>query len=99
MVRDAATEAGRPIPELQTTVYHTRIGAAATAKPARPSSFAAALRADQRALADSPAVLIGSVEQCVELLLERRERYGTSAWHLGSDLETVAPIVARLAGR
>jgi hypothetical protein len=39
------------------------------------------------------------VDRCVASLIERRERYGISAWHLGADLDAVAPIVARLAGR
>jgi hypothetical protein len=42
---------------------------------------------------------MGSVDQCVAALIERRERFGISAWHLGGDLDAVAPIVARLAGR
>ena len=57
------------------------------------------LAADPDLVASSPAVLVGSVEQCVEALLERRERYGISYVNLGSDAEAVAPIVARLAGR
>ena len=50
-------------------------------------------------MADSPAVLVGSVEACVERLLELRERFGFSYFNLGGDVEMVAPIVARLAGR
>ena len=50
------------------------------------------------ALADSPAVLVGSVEACVERLLELRERYGFSYFNLGGDVDMVAPLVARLAG-
>jgi len=47
----------------------------------------------------SPAVLVGTAHQCAELLEERRERYGFSYIHVGSDFENVAPLVARLAGR
>ena len=43
-------------------------------------------------------MLMGSVDACIEALYERRERYGFSYLNLGSDLEAVAPIVARLAG-
>ena len=46
----------------------------------------------------SPAVLVGTVDQCVELLAERRERYGFSYIHVGSDFENAAELVARLAG-
>jgi ribosomal protein S7 len=62
------------------------------------SSFAALVAAAPEILADSPAVLVGDVEQCVDLLQERRERFGFSYLNLGADVESVAPIVARLAG-
>jgi probable F420-dependent oxidoreductase len=48
---------------------------------------------------ESPAVLVGTVEQCAESLAERRERYGFSYIHVGSDFENAAELVARLAGR
>lgn len=50
-------------------------------------------------MADSPAVLVGSVAYCVERLLEIRERFGFSYLSLGGDIDTVAPLVARLAGQ
>ncbi|HEX7097167.1 MAG TPA: TIGR03621 family F420-dependent LLM class oxidoreductase, partial [Acidimicrobiales bacterium] len=52
----------------------------------------------QQAL-DSPHALAGTVEQIVDTLLERRERWGLSAIGVGVDaLEALAPVVARLAG-
>lgn len=56
------------------------------------------LRADPAAFATSPAVLAGSVDRCVDLLVERRA-HGISYVNLRSHIESVAPIVARLAGR
>ena len=55
-------------------------------------------------LADSPSVLVGTVEQCVDLLLFRRETLGLSYLQLDAgfapkQLETLAPIVGRLVGR
>ncbi|MGI8971486.1 MAG: TIGR03621 family F420-dependent LLM class oxidoreductase [Dehalococcoidia bacterium] len=49
---------------------------------------------------EMPTVFIGSAGQIVEQMEERRERYGLT-YHVFSDrdLETAAPIVARLAGR
>jgi alkanesulfonate monooxygenase SsuD/methylene tetrahydromethanopterin reductase-like flavin-dependent oxidoreductase (luciferase family) len=46
-----------------------------------------------------PSIFIGSVEQIVEDVRERRERYGIS-YYVVSDrsLNVVAPIVARLVG-
>jgi probable F420-dependent oxidoreductase len=49
---------------------------------------------------DNLCVLIGSVEQIVETLLERRERFGISYIQVDeTSLETLAPVVARLAGK
>ncbi len=85
--------------ELQFSVYLARIEDSSRAAAAARSSFGAALGADPRLVEASPAVLVGSVERCVELLEERRERFGLSYWHLGHDVDAAAPIVARLAGR
>jgi probable F420-dependent oxidoreductase len=84
--------------ELQFSVYLTRIEDSKRSAAATRSSFATALSADPRLVEDSPAVLVGSVERCVELLQERRERFGLSYWHLGHDVDAAARIVSRLAG-
>ena len=91
---------GRPATdvELQFSVYLTQIEDSKRSAAATRSSFAAALSADPGLLEDSPAVLVGSVERCVELLQERRERYGLSYWHLGHNVDAAARIVSRLAG-
>ena len=48
---------------------------------------------------ESPQVLIGSVDEMVERLLERRERFGFSYVVVTEpNLEALAPVVARLAG-
>ena len=48
---------------------------------------------------DLPIVLIGSVDELCDRLLERRERWGFSNIVVpGNVLETFAPVVARLAG-
>jgi probable F420-dependent oxidoreductase len=60
------------------------------------SSLAAVASADE--LADSPAVLHGSVDACVDRLIELREQYAVNYFHLGGNLDAAAPIVARLAG-
>ena len=49
--------------------------------------------------ADHPHALIGSVSSIVDQLIERRDRYGISYVTFGAAaMESVAPIVARLAG-
>ncbi len=47
----------------------------------------------------SPYVLIGTEDQICDTLVERRERWGLSYYVFNDDsIDTVAPIVARLAG-
>jgi probable F420-dependent oxidoreductase len=46
---------------------------------------------------ESPYVLIGTVDQIVETLKERRERYGISYITIVGDIEAFGPIVTRLA--
>ena len=53
----------------------------------------------RQAIEESPAVLVGTIGQCMELLVERRERYGFSYIHVGSDFENTSEMVARLADR
>jgi probable F420-dependent oxidoreductase len=99
-VRDAWQAAGRPPGslELQFSAYLVRVTDSSRQREAARSSFSGLLEADPKLLRDSPAVLVGSHEACIEALIERRERFGLSYWSLGSDLEAVAPIVARLTG-
>jgi probable F420-dependent oxidoreductase len=99
-VRSQAMAAGRKPEEieLQFSVYLCRITNSSTQADATLSSFAGLLGADPGLVADSPAVLSGSVEQCVDALVERRERYGFSYLKLGGDIDAVAPIIAQLAG-
>ena len=99
-VRAAATAVGRSPDdiELQLSVYHCRISRPGRAPAPNASSFAELMAAAPDLLADSPAVLVGDVERCVDLLQERRERYGFSYLNLGADVESAAPVVSRLAG-
>jgi probable F420-dependent oxidoreductase len=47
-----------------------------------------------------PAVFLGPVERVVELIQERRERYGVSYYIIADEeMETVAPVVQHAAGR
>jgi probable F420-dependent oxidoreductase len=99
-VHKAAAAAGRVVDdlELQFSVYHCQVSRPGHRPQPSTSSFAALMTAAPEVLDDSPAVLVGDVERCVDLLQERRERYGFSYLNLGSDLESVAPLVTRLAG-
>ena len=99
-VQSAAEEAGRSHDELelQFTTYLCEVTDVPRASGAGRSSFADLLAAVPELAERSPAVLVGTLEQCVEKLQERRERYGFSYLNLGPDLDNVAPLVDRLAG-
>lgn len=52
------------------------------------------------ALWEMPSVLIGSIDQICDTLIERRERFGISYYVVrDAQFEAFAPIVARLAGK
>jgi probable F420-dependent oxidoreductase len=91
--RAAASEAGRD-PELQLRILDLRVrhnGELHTAT----SSLAA--NASAEAMATSPSVLHGDVDECVDQLLATRERFGINYFHLGSNVDAAAPLVDRLA--
>ena len=100
IVRDALRTAGRPVEdvELQLTIYDCRV----TDRPddGRDDGclFARFLREDPELFGRSPAVLVGSLEACVERLEELRERYGFNVFRLTGDPEATAPIVSALSG-
>ncbi len=99
-VRDALRAAGRlsEAVELQFSIY-CRVERGRRAAQRATSTFADRLLVHPALVADSPAVLVGTVEECADLLVERRERYGFSYLRLSDDVEAVAPLVHRLAGR
>jgi probable F420-dependent oxidoreductase len=82
--------------ELNTRVHlaavtDDRIGLATIVAPALGLSPEAAL--------ESPHALAGTVEQLIDTIVERRERFGLSYITVGIDaVESFAPIVAQLAG-
>ena len=94
-VRAAAAAAGRPTPRLQFSCYHVRVTDAPGGSGPR-SSWAAHVEAEWDSLKDSPAVLVGTAAECAERLLEWRERFGITYWHLGPDIDAVSRIVERL---
>jgi probable F420-dependent oxidoreductase len=84
--------------ELQVSVLHGHLAASSSEASAVLDRLAGELDLDRAIIEASPTVLIGTVERCVELLLERRVRWGFSAIKLGPDPLAMVPIVERLAG-
>lgn len=103
IIREAAGERYDRI-ELQLTVPFVvvtddRPGVAAAiagSLPADPSGPPA----DVDAILSTPYVLLGSEDEICATLIERRERWDFSYYAFGSEqVDTVAPIIARLAGK
>lgn len=62
--------------------------------------IAAQMETSLEVVRESPSVLVGTVEEVVEQLLQRRRRWDISEWIFRSEqLRDFAPVVARLQGR
>ena len=96
--RAAARTAGRDPDalEFQLRIFDLRVTHHGTE---HRSTSSHAAQASPEALAASPSVLHGSVDECADKLLATRERFGITYIHLGGNVDAAAPIVARLAGR
>jgi probable F420-dependent oxidoreductase len=94
-VRAAAADAGRPTPRLQFNCCHVRV-TDVPQSAVRPPTWAAHAEAKMGLLKDSPAVLVGTAEECAERLLGWRERFGITYWNLGPDVDAVSRIIERL---
>jgi probable F420-dependent oxidoreductase len=94
--RSAARAAGRDPDtlEFQLRMFDVRVRTPQGEQRAGSSHVGA--KAPPRA---APTVLHGDVAECVDRLVELRERFGVSYLHLGGNLRAAAPIVARLAGQ
>lgn len=99
-VRDAAVACGRSADdiEIQMSLLVCRVSSSASKANEAVSSLVSRADVDPITLQQSPAVLSGSLGQCVEKLQEIRERFGISYLNLGGNLDGAASIVRRLAG-
>lgn len=58
------------------------------------------IRVEPEMIADTPFAAVGSSDQIVHDLLERRDRWGFSYIIVGAeDVESFAPVVAQLRGK
>jgi probable F420-dependent oxidoreductase len=98
LVREAAGEERYARLELNALVQHVVVTEARREAAEELTRRWAQLTADE--ILQSPYVLIGSVDQMIEDLQMRRERWGISYYVIFEPyLDAFAPVVARLAGR
>jgi probable F420-dependent oxidoreductase len=105
-VRAGAAAAGRAPDDFELEMNHwlVRVTASVADAEAFLAKIAARYEVEPAVLADSPSVLVGTAQQCIDTLQERRERFGFSYLQLDAgfapaDLAPLAPVVAALAGR
>jgi len=95
IVRNAA---GTRFADVELNVRAFLVNVTSDAKSAR-DALAGMLGVTTRMVAESPFALIGTPEELVDRLVERRERFGVSYVIVGGDdVESFAPVVAALAG-
>jgi probable F420-dependent oxidoreductase len=104
-VLDAAEACGRSREDVALEMNHWLVRVTATESEAEDylARIGARYEVEPAVLAGSPGVLVGTVERCVDVLHERRETLGFSHLQLDAgfpprDLDSLAPIVAALAG-
>jgi len=81
-------------------VFNAVVTDSRAARANAAEELAATLEITPEQVLCAPYYMIGSIDQMVEDLLELRHRHGISYISVfGRDMETFAPVVARLAGR
>jgi probable F420-dependent oxidoreductase len=100
-IHDAAKKAGRPMDdlELQMGIYMCQVTTSADEADTMRQNLSGMFGVEPAQVGESPAVLIGSLEECVDKLQERRERWGVNYVDLGGDFATTSAIVSRLNGK
>ncbi|HSS09356.1 MAG TPA: TIGR03621 family F420-dependent LLM class oxidoreductase [Acidimicrobiales bacterium] len=104
-VAAGAASVGRSIDDIELEMNHwlVRVTAADAEANAYLEKIAARYTIDPDVLARSPSVLVGTIEACVDTLVERRDTLGISYFQLDAgyppkDLDELAPILEALSG-
>jgi probable F420-dependent oxidoreductase len=89
--------------ELEMNQWLVRVTPTATEATAYLDKVAGRYEVDRDVLARSPSVLVGTVEACIDILVERRETLGISYFQLDAgyppkDIDSLAPIIEALSG-
>jgi alkanesulfonate monooxygenase SsuD/methylene tetrahydromethanopterin reductase-like flavin-dependent oxidoreductase (luciferase family) len=94
-IRAVAEEAGRSTPRIQFSCHYVHVTDCGATRRHR-STWAGAVEAQMDDLKGSPAVLVGTAAECATKILECRERFGISYWHLGPDVDAASRIIEHL---
>jgi probable F420-dependent oxidoreductase len=104
-IREGMAQAGRRDHEVTISINHwlVRVTSTVDEGTAFLRRIGARTGLTPETLAQSPAVLVGTLDQLADRLQERRDRYGISHFQLDagfapSDVESLFPLVGRLAG-
>jgi probable F420-dependent oxidoreductase len=104
-IREGLEQSGRSTDDVTISINHWLVRVTGTVSEGREflARVAAKQGVDAGLLAGSPAVLVGTVDQLVDTLQARRERYGISHLQLDAgfaprELDPLIPLVDRLAG-
>jgi hypothetical protein len=104
-VREGAEAAGRSLCDIELEMNHWLVRITGSVGEGREfvERIAARYEVPPELLADSPSVLVGTVDQCVDTLQARREQLGFSYLQLDAgfapkDIASLEPLIARLAG-
>lgn len=104
-ILEGVAQSGRDPGDVTLSINHWLVRVAPTVAEGRAfiERIAARNGVDPALLSESPAVLVGTVDQLADTLQERRERYGLSHFQLDAgfaprDIESLVPLVGRLAG-
>ncbi len=105
-IREGMAAAGRSADQVTISINHWLVRVTPTVSEGKDflARIAGRNGVPPEMLATSPAVLVGTVDELADRLEERRERYGISHLQLDagvapSDVDSLMPLVARLAGR
>jgi probable F420-dependent oxidoreductase len=105
-VSAGAAAAGRSMDDIELEMNHWLVRVTETTADASEylGKVAARYQVEPGVLAGSPSVLVGTTEQCIDMLMERRETLGISYLQLDAgyppnDLDSLGPIVSALAGQ
>jgi probable F420-dependent oxidoreductase len=105
-VREGASGAGRRFEDIELYLANwlVRVDDSRSATDAFLRRMGSRLGLDPAWIEQAPGVLVGSADRCIDKLLSLREEFGFSYVHFDAgprsmeSIDSVAPIVARLAG-